>query len=109
MLLTIDTPFLSALVMYTKKVDAITETIGAIADTQKSFLFFLACPSNRALMKVQMERRQRKETVGILTMYLVIRRKTKNAFPMAIVSQFHCNKRLKQIFVGCFFTFSSIL
>jgi len=43
MLLTIATPFLSALVMNTKKVDTMTDIIGEIAATQKSFLFFLAC------------------------------------------------------------------
>ena len=40
--LTIATPCLSARVMYTQKVDMTTEMRGAIAETQKSFLFFLA-------------------------------------------------------------------
>lgn len=41
--LTIATPCFSACVMYTNKVDKITEISGAIADTQNSFLFFLLC------------------------------------------------------------------
>jgi hypothetical protein len=42
MCLTIATPCLSARVRNTHKVDMITEISGAIAETQKSFLFFLA-------------------------------------------------------------------
>jgi hypothetical protein len=41
--LTIATPFLSARVIYTKKVDRITDINGAIAGTQKNFLFLFPC------------------------------------------------------------------
>lgn len=41
--LTIWTPCLSARVMKTKKVETMTEIRGAIAGTQKSFLYFLPC------------------------------------------------------------------
>jgi Tfp pilus assembly protein PilV len=40
--LTIATPCLSARVMYTQKVDTITEMSGAVAETHNNFLFFLA-------------------------------------------------------------------
>lgn len=62
--LTIATPCLSARVMYTQKVDMITEVSGAIAEAQKSFLFFLA-------------------------IYLVARRNAKKDAPTNIVCQFH--------------------
>lgn len=37
--------------MYTKKVDRITDINGAIAGTQKNFLFFFPCSSNHARIK----------------------------------------------------------
>jgi transcription initiation factor TFIID subunit TAF12 len=53
--------------MYTKKVDMITEMSGAIAETQKSLLFFFP-------------------------MYLATRRNARKDAPISIVCQFHCSK-----------------
>ena len=68
-----------------------TQTIGAIAGTQKSFLFFFPC-SNIFIEEStgRPSRYSKKRKERFLTMCLASRRKAKNEMPIAIVCQFHC-------------------
>ena len=98
------TPLSSTLLNLTMRMEMMTEVRGAMAETQKSFGFFLACvchiirrqdqPENILLLSNQifvldqadmLKNRLEKQ----LTIYLVSRRKAKKARPMMIVRQLH--------------------
>lgn len=78
--------------MKTQKVEIMTEIRGAIAGTQKSFLFLFPC--NQIFILVMEITKMHTYTIleikkKRVTMNLATRRKVKKLAPMAIVCQFH--------------------
>lgn len=104
MLLTIATPSLSALVMYTKKVDSITHIIGDIADTQKSFLFFLAwlLQQNSHEKFQQMERKRGRGIVVIFLQYTWLwLGRPRMLLQSLLFANSTVSKRFKHMLIGC--------
>ena len=107
-LLTMATPLSSTLLNLTMRMEMMTEVRGAMAETQKSFGFFLAWSvchiirgqdesqnilllllSNQIFVLDQADMLKNWLEKLQLTIYLVSRRKAKKARPMMIVRQLH--------------------